>query len=291
MAGVQIALQRGDQGRAFHRRQQMIEEALLVQFKGRARRGLGVAVVGAAVGAGDVGSLERRLQVPVNDLERVGIRIVDRDLLRGERVLDDLVEDALERQRARGIEAERLQIARQHLHRGNTAAFHRGNELGPGRERKIAGAPEAKPGGVGEVLHRRRAGRRDIEDACLGQRVLQAQSRLALLRRFLLAALPFVAGGIGHRMRFVEHDDAVEVGTKPFDDLLYAALSLPFRLRAQCRVCREQDAFGDIDRSALLEARQRHEVGAVAAQARSSRVRHPRSACRISRSTARGGGL
>ena len=170
-----------DQRRAFHRRQQMIEEALLVRFEGRAGGGLGVAVVGAAVGAGDVGGLERRLQVLVNDLERVGIGIVDRDLLRRQRVLDDLVLDALERQRARGIEAERLQIARQHLHRGDAAAFHRGDELGAGRERKITGAPEAEPGGIGEVLHRRRAGRRDVEDARIGQCVLQAQTRLALL--------------------------------------------------------------------------------------------------------------
>ena len=82
MAGIEIARERGDQRRAFHRRQQMIEEALLVRFKGRARGGFGVAVVGAAVGAGDVGGFERRVQVLVNDLERVGIGIVDRDLLR-----------------------------------------------------------------------------------------------------------------------------------------------------------------------------------------------------------------
>ena len=43
-------------------------------------------------------------------------------------------------------------------------------------------------------------------------------------------------------------------------------LLLAFRLRAQGRVGREQDAFGESDRGALLEARQRHEVGAVAAE-------------------------
>ena len=56
MAVLEIARDRGDQGRAFHRRQQMIEEALLVGFEGRARRGFGVSVVGAVV-AGDVGRL------------------------------------------------------------------------------------------------------------------------------------------------------------------------------------------------------------------------------------------
>ena len=49
MAVVEIARDRGDQGRAFHRRQQMIEKPLLVGFKGRARGGLGIPVVGAAV--------------------------------------------------------------------------------------------------------------------------------------------------------------------------------------------------------------------------------------------------
>ena len=74
----------------------MIEEALLVGFEGRARRGLGVAVVGAAVSAGDVGGFERLIQVLVDDLEGVGIGVVDADLLRRQLVLDDLVFDALE---------------------------------------------------------------------------------------------------------------------------------------------------------------------------------------------------
>ena len=81
MALLEIARDRGDQGRAFHRRQQMIEEALLVGFERRARGGLGVAVVGAAVGAGDVGGLQRLVEVLVDDLERVGIGVVDADLL------------------------------------------------------------------------------------------------------------------------------------------------------------------------------------------------------------------
>ena len=78
---LEIARDRGDQRRAFHRRQQMVEEALLVRFEGRARRGLGVPVVGAAVGAGDVGGLQRLIQVPVDDLKGVGIGVVDADLL------------------------------------------------------------------------------------------------------------------------------------------------------------------------------------------------------------------
>ena len=189
VALLEIARDRGDQGRTFHRRQQMVEESLLVRFKGRARRGLGIPVVGAAVGAGDVGGFQRRIQVLVDDLKGVGIGVVDADLLRRQPMLDDLVFDALERQRARGVEAERLQIAGQHLHRGDAAAFHCRDKIGARRKRKITGAPEAEPCRIGKVLDRRGAGRRDVEDARVMQCVLQAQSGLALLRRSLFAAL------------------------------------------------------------------------------------------------------
>ena len=87
------------------------------------------------------------------------------------------------------------------------------------------------------------------------QGVLQAQSGLALLRRFLFAAFAFVAGGIGHGVGFVEHDDAVEVASEPVDDLLNAARFVALRLRAQGRVGGEEDSFLKRDRCALAKAR------------------------------------
>ena len=243
----------------------MIEEALLVRFEGRARGGLGVAVVGIAIGAGDVGGLERRLQVLVDDLEGVGIGVVDADLLGREPVLDDLVFDPLEGERAGGVETERLQVAGQHLHRGDAAPFHRRHEFGPRRKRKITGAPEAKPRCIGEVLHGRGARGRDVEDARVIQRMLKAEPGLALLRRFLLAPFPLVAGGVGHGVGLVEDDDAVEAAAEPVDDLLHAAGLLAARLGAQGGVGGEEDAFLERDRGALPEARERHDVGAVAA--------------------------
>ena len=95
---LEIARDGGDQGRAFHRRQQMIEEALLVGFKGRARRGFSVAVVSAAVRSGDIRGLQRLVEILVNDLEGIGVGVVDADLLRRQLVLDHLVFDALEGQ-------------------------------------------------------------------------------------------------------------------------------------------------------------------------------------------------
>jgi hypothetical protein len=100
------------------------------------------------------------------------------------------------------------------------------------------------------------------------ERVLQAQSRLALLRRLLFAALGLVAGGIGHGVGFVEDNDAVETPAKPIDDLLHAAGFFAFGLRAQRRVGGEDDAFLERDRGTLTEARQGNDVGAVAADRR-----------------------
>jgi len=87
------------------------------------------------------------------------------------------------------------------------------------------------------------------------QRMLQAQAGLALLRGFFLAALALVAGGVGHDVRFVEDDDAVEGAAEPVDDLLDAACLLTARLRAQCGVGGEEDAFLEGDHRTLAEAR------------------------------------
>src|SRR3546814_2565225 len=68
VARLEVALDRRDQGRALHGGQEMVEEALLVGFEGRSRGSLGVAVQGA-FGTGDVGRLERRLDVLVDRSE------------------------------------------------------------------------------------------------------------------------------------------------------------------------------------------------------------------------------
>jgi hypothetical protein len=95
--------------------------------------------------------------------------------------------------------------------------------------------------------------------------MLEAQPGLALLRRLLLAALSLVASGVGHRVGFVEHDNAVEAADEPVGDLLDSARLLAARLRAQGRVGGEEDALVERDRGALAEARQRHDVGAITA--------------------------
>jgi hypothetical protein len=61
-------------------------------------------------------------------------------------------------------------------------------------------------------VHSRGAGRRDVDDARTGERVLQTQASAALLRRDLLAALGLAAGRVLHGVALVEYDDAVEAG-------------------------------------------------------------------------------
>jgi hypothetical protein len=140
VSSVKIAHDRADQCRGLHGRQKVTEEALLCALEGRSCGGSCLRVQGATC-AGDVGGPHGRVEVVVNYPERAGVSIVDANLLRRELVFDELVLDALVGQRARCIEAERLEVARQHLHRRNTALLDRLDKLGPGREWEVITAP------------------------------------------------------------------------------------------------------------------------------------------------------
>ena len=175
----------------------------------------------------------------MNDRERAGIGIVDADLLGRELVLDQLVFDALVGERAGGIEAERLEVARQHLHRRDAAVLDRLDELGARREREILAAPEAEALGVGEIVDRGRAGRGDVDHAGVRQGVLEPQARAPLLRGGLVAAFALAADGVLHRVALVENDHSVEVGAQPFDDLPDARKLLAALIGAQRGVGRK----------------------------------------------------
>jgi len=95
----------------------------------------------------------------------------------------------------------------------------RSHELGAGGEGKVLAAPEAKPLGVGKIVHGGRTRSRHVDDTRIGQRMLEPQSGPALLRGCLLTALALAASGIRHGMAFVEHDHSVEVRSQPIDDL------------------------------------------------------------------------
>ena len=153
------------------------------------------------------------------DREGLGISVVDAGLLRRQRVLDQLIFHAVKGERAGGVEAERPQVPRQHLHRCHAASLDGLDELGSGRERKILAAPEAETLRIGEVMNGGRAGRRDIDHTGVRQGVLEAKPGATLLRGGDVAAFSLAATGICHRMGLVENDRSIEIGAQPFDDL------------------------------------------------------------------------
>ena len=154
--------------------------------------------------------VQRLLDVAVDDLEGAGIGVVDAPLFRRERVFEGLDLDPVIGERPGLVEAEGFQVPRDHLHRGDAAGLHGGDELDAGLEWRLAGGPEAEPAGIGEAGDGGGAGRRDIGDARVRQRVLQAQPGPPLLGRLDLAAAALRAGRIGHGMGLVEDHRAVE---------------------------------------------------------------------------------
>ena len=95
----------------------------------------------------------------MDDREGAGVGVVDADLLKRELVLDKLLFDAFVGERAGGIETERLQVTRQHLHRGDAAVLDRLDELGARGEREILAAPQAEPLCISKIVDRGGAGR------------------------------------------------------------------------------------------------------------------------------------
>ncbi len=196
----------------------MTEEALLRAFEGGACRRFGLPVQRSRC-AGDVGGPHRRVQVIMDDAERTGIGVVNADLLRRQLVLNKLVLDALVRERAGCVEAERLEVARQHLHGRDPTLLDRFDELGTGGERKVGAAPKAEALGISEIVDRGCARRRHIDHAGIRQRVLESQARAPLLRGRLVTTLALAPDRILHGVALVEDDHSVEVRAQPFDDL------------------------------------------------------------------------
>ena len=207
-AGIEIGLDRADEAGTLHGGQQVAEEALLRALEGGQRGGLGV-LVERRLAIDDAGGLQRLVDVVVDDLEGAGIGVVDAPLLGTERVLQDLDLDPVIGEGAGLVEAEGLQVAREHLHGRHPARLHRGDEFGAGLEGSLAGGPEPEPAGIGEARDGGGAGRRDVRDGRVRQRVLKPQSGAALLGRFHLAAIALGACGVRHRVRLVEDDDAL----------------------------------------------------------------------------------
>ncbi len=146
----------------------------------KAERAADFAVQRAGL-ARDVGGAHRRVEIVVNDREGAGVGVVDADLLGRELVFDKLVFDAFVGERASGIMTKRLEISCQHFHRRDAPVFDRFDEFGARGEGEILAAPEAEALGVGEIVDRGGAGRRDVDDAGVRQGVLESEARTSLL--------------------------------------------------------------------------------------------------------------
>ena len=169
----------------------------------------------------DAGQFQRRFHVLMDHRSRLGIGVVDLDLYRRQAVAQDLIFNAGEAERARGVEPERLQVAGDQFHRCDPALADLGDErlaVGEGGLR----SPQPEPHRIGEVVDVGGAGRGRVEDACARQVVLEQDAADALLRAFLLAHGALAAGDAAHLMCLVERDHAVEVGACPIEDLLRA---------------------------------------------------------------------
>ena len=263
----EVGLHRADERGALHRGEQVPEEALLAALEGGHRGGLRVLVPRGLL-VDDAGGLERLLDVVVDDLEGARVGVVDAPLGVAERVLQDVDLDPVVAEGTCLIEPEGLQVPGDHLQCRDPARLHRGDEVGAGLERRLAGGPETEALGVGESGDGGGAGRRDVGDARVGERALEAKSGPALLRGGNLAAIALRARRVRHRVRLVEDDDAVEGVAvvlvervrEPADDLVEPrGLPLPGR-RAQRRVGGEEDPLVERDLGALAELPQGDDV-------------------------------
>ena len=129
MAGLEIGLHGPDQGGAFHGGQEVAEETLLGALEGRQRGGLGV-LVQRGIAFHDAGGFQGVFYIAVDHLEGAGIGVVDAPLLGCQGVFEQFDLDPVIAERTGLVEAERLQIAGDHLHRRDPAGLHGGDEIG-----------------------------------------------------------------------------------------------------------------------------------------------------------------
>ena len=191
--------------------------------------------------------------------------VVDLDLGRGERVFEHVILHAVEAEGAGRVEPERLEIARDHLHGGDTAGFHRRNEALAAWE-GVFGAlpPETETRGIGQVVHARGARGRDVEDASAGCCQLQPEASKALLGGFDPPAL-LGPGRVLHGMGLIKGQHAFKVFAHPVEDLAQSR-GAAFARGPQRGVGDEEDTVAHRDGLVRFPFGERLDVGWRAAE-------------------------
>lgn len=178
----------------------------------------------------------------MDDRPRIGIGVIDLDLIGRQAMFEDVIFDTGETERPGDIEALHLQVAGDQFHRRDPATPQTVDEcaaIGEGGGR----TPQAKPGGISEIVDVRRAGCRHVQDAGTGQQVLQAHAGDALIGSLLRAETAFAAGDTRHFVRLVEHHHTVKIITDPVEDLLKAS-ALVAPVGAERRIGEEEHTLG-----------------------------------------------
>ena len=232
---------RGDDRWQLHRKQHLAEETLLGGLEARAGRCLRPAIQsGVLETIDDAGEFQGFFHVPVDDGPGIGVSVVDLDLRGRQFVPQDLIFDTGEAQRSRHVEPSRLEIACDQFHGGDPALANAGDELLAIGERRLR-SPEPEPHGIGKVVDLGRPRRRGVEDPRGGQMVLEPNAADALLRSLLGSECALASCDTAHLVRFVEGDDAVEIGAGPVDDLLQPAMFPAHRSKG--RIGDQKDAL------------------------------------------------
>ena len=150
---AEVLPDRGHEGRGLQAGEEVTEEPQLGPLERRHDGGGRLARLWLAVLA-DADRLQGGAQVLVDQLVGVGPGVPDCDVVVRERMTQGFVFHAVERQRPGDVETHGLQLARDQLHHRHAAGLHGVHEGLTGGEGGFGPAPQAEPGGVGQVLRR-----------------------------------------------------------------------------------------------------------------------------------------
>ncbi len=219
-----MVLSGSNDGRQLHREQNLAEEPLFSRLEAGASRGFGAAIQRRVLQAvDDSRQFEGLFHILMDDRPGIRIGVVDLDLGRRQLVPENVIFDTGEAERARHVEACRLQVASDQLHGRDTALSDAADELlTVGKSRFWS--PKAKADGVCEIVDVGCTGRRGVEHTGTGQLILEKDATDSLLRALLCAESALPACDPAHLMGFVKRDDAFEIAARPLGNLFQPAV-------------------------------------------------------------------